>query len=355
MVKRYSNQRITKIKRDLILDLVEQAEKIPVEQGVTEVPAGADLTPYPDLTNLRTWVRDNLLSGINGVCISGYNLKSNRDAVGYPEVDKDFFYNPGYLKFTTCLDGLILNTQEAKVCNNGGIYTEESCPKPGLQLSNLLVWAERNGTDPDTGQAVPQKYLPCYRNGYTEKDFSRALKIKLYTGALPINWLYSIVMPAEAHLAGNWPTGTYPQQGGHSMYQPNSSFGVYIDCNRQTTSERYDIIYNLSSSVSNTNYWGRRSQIQCSRNYIQEPVIMYNYITDDNNQSYYAPWLLMRGGAFDGENTTSSRAPNWFDKTNFPKWQPPHTSADTEKVTLCMLVDTERLSYSQAKKIIDGD
>lgn len=93
MVK--SNQRITKIKRDPIEELLKKAEATPVENACTIQPQGVDLTPYPDMNNLRLWVHDYLLNGLNATYIN------NIDASGQT-----------YL--TTIVDGLPLFTKLTK-------------------------------------------------------------------------------------------------------------------------------------------------------------------------------------------------------------------------------------------------
>lgn len=93
MVK--SNQRITKIKRDPIEELLKKAEATPVENACTIQPQGMDLTPYPDMNNLRLWTNNYLLNGINATYIN------NIDASGQT-----------YL--TTIVDGLPLFTKLTK-------------------------------------------------------------------------------------------------------------------------------------------------------------------------------------------------------------------------------------------------
>lgn len=93
MVK--SNQRITKIKRDPIEELLKKAEATPVENACTIQPQGMDLTPYPDMNNLRLWTNNYLLNGLNATYIN------NIDASGQT-----------YL--TTIVDGLPLFTKLTK-------------------------------------------------------------------------------------------------------------------------------------------------------------------------------------------------------------------------------------------------
>lgn len=93
MVK--SNQRITKIKRDPIEELLKKAEATPVENACTIQPQGMDLAPYPDMNNLRLWTNNYLLNGLNATYIN------NIDASGQT-----------YL--TTIVDGLPLFTKLTK-------------------------------------------------------------------------------------------------------------------------------------------------------------------------------------------------------------------------------------------------
>lgn len=93
MVK--SNQRITKIKRDPIEELLKKAEATPVENACTIQPQGMDLTPYPDMNNLRLWTNDYLLNGINATYINNIDTS-------------------GQTYLTTIVDGLPLFTKLTK-------------------------------------------------------------------------------------------------------------------------------------------------------------------------------------------------------------------------------------------------
>lgn len=95
MARRKSNQRITKIKRDYVLDLLERAEATNVEDACQIQPPGSDLTPYPDLNNLRLWTRDYLLKGVTKL---------------YPVN----FDDAGQTYFTVLIDGLPLYTKLTK-------------------------------------------------------------------------------------------------------------------------------------------------------------------------------------------------------------------------------------------------
>lgn len=93
MVK--SNQRITKIKRDPIEELLKKAEATPVENACTIQPQGIDLTPYPDMNNLRLWTNNYLLNGLNATYINNIDTS-------------------GQTYLTTIVDGLPLFTKLTK-------------------------------------------------------------------------------------------------------------------------------------------------------------------------------------------------------------------------------------------------
>lgn len=90
-----SNQRITKIKRDPIENLLKKAEAMDVADAVQIQEPGMDLTPYPDMNYLRNWVHDYLLTGVNAI----YNCNMSIDGETY---------------LTTIVDGLPLYTKLTK-------------------------------------------------------------------------------------------------------------------------------------------------------------------------------------------------------------------------------------------------
>ena len=92
---KYSHQRITKIKKDYIEELLKKAEGTDVKNACSIQQPGSDLTPYPDLDNLRLWSRDYLLKGINKI----FPVKFDSD---------------GQTHLTTVVDGLVLFTKLTK-------------------------------------------------------------------------------------------------------------------------------------------------------------------------------------------------------------------------------------------------
>ena len=52
-MKKKSNQRITKIKKDRIEELLKHAENTPPQKGTSVQEPGTELTPYPDFNYLQ--------------------------------------------------------------------------------------------------------------------------------------------------------------------------------------------------------------------------------------------------------------------------------------------------------------
>ena len=130
----YSNQRITKIKKDPILDLLQRAEATNVEDACVVIPAIDTLTPYPNPEQTRTWIRDNLLKGVNAIIpIKGLTV-INR---ARPSTDEP--YKSQAIQYTTIIDGLPLNTYSHKILGklDDTTYNYKLSVKPGLMLSNL--------------------------------------------------------------------------------------------------------------------------------------------------------------------------------------------------------------------------
>lgn len=95
MARRKSNQRITKIKKDLVEELLKKAEATNVEDACIIQPVGSDMTPYPEMDNLRVWTHNYLLKGLTKL---------------YPvKIDTD-----GQTFYTAFIDGLPIYTKLTK-------------------------------------------------------------------------------------------------------------------------------------------------------------------------------------------------------------------------------------------------
>ena len=135
----YSNQRITKIKKDPILELLQRAEATDVEDACVVISAIETLTPYPNPEQTRTWIRDNLLKGVNAIIpIKGLNPKINSHNTAGIVSDPEP-YKSQAIQYTTIIDGLPLNTYSHKILGklDDTTYNYKLGIKPGLMLSNL--------------------------------------------------------------------------------------------------------------------------------------------------------------------------------------------------------------------------
>lgn len=94
-MKRKSNQRITKIKKDRIKELLEAAESIAPKDGTSVQQPGEELVPYPNFNYLRIWTRDYLTKGLDKVLINSMS-------------------EDGQTYITTLIDGLPLFTKLTK-------------------------------------------------------------------------------------------------------------------------------------------------------------------------------------------------------------------------------------------------
>ena len=175
MVK--SNQRITKIKRDPIEELLKKAEATDVEDACQIQPQGMDLTPYPDMSNLRLWIRDYLLKGLNVI----YNNDLTTDGQTY---------------MTTIVDGLPLFTKLSKtikqkpvgipfeqpVLTEDGTIGGSSFAVSGLPVmgTNLYVM-----TNPNTGYYYYNGYLANQQFTYYNPDAIKLTSITFNNVSIP--------------------------------------------------------------------------------------------------------------------------------------------------------------------------
>lgn len=113
-MKKKSNQRITKIKKDRIEELLKQAENTTPQKGTSVQEPGAELTPYPDFNYLRIWSRDYILKGLNKILIN--NIATN-----------------GQTYMTTLIDGLPLFTKLSKT------YYRNIIQEPGVNPNYSMI------------------------------------------------------------------------------------------------------------------------------------------------------------------------------------------------------------------------
>lgn len=177
MVK--SNQRITKIKRDPIEELLKKAEATDVENACQVQPQGMDLTPYPDMSNLRLWVRDYLLKGLNVI----YNNDLSIDGQTY---------------MTTIVDGLPLFTKLSKtikqkavgipfeqpVLTEDGTIGGSSFAVNGLSVMGNELYVM---TNPNTGYYYYEGYLRNQQFTYYNPDAIKLTSITFNNVSIPSN------------------------------------------------------------------------------------------------------------------------------------------------------------------------
>lgn len=175
MVK--SNQRITKIKRDPIEELLKKAEAMDVEDGCQVQPQGMDLTPYPDMNNLRLWVRDYLLKGLNVI----YNNDLTTDGQTY---------------MTTIVDGLPLFTKLSKtikqeavgipfeqpVLTEDGTIGGSSFAVNGLPAMGTSLYVM---TNPNTGYYYYGGFLPNQQFTYYNPDAIKITSVTFNNVSIP--------------------------------------------------------------------------------------------------------------------------------------------------------------------------
>ena len=169
MVRRKSNQRITKIKRDILEELIKKAEGTDINNAVTIHPAGDDLTPYPDMNYLRTWIRNYLLKGLTKTFVTDMQ-------------------ESGKTIMTTIVDGLVLNTSMTKSINVSGEPTIVEIPwtQPVMTTDGSLGSSEYGiafSSEYTSDASVP--YGPA-RNAFS--DFSDTSKCWSPYGSLP-EWI----------------------------------------------------------------------------------------------------------------------------------------------------------------------
>lgn len=145
-MKRKSNQRITKIKKDRIEDLLKQAENTYVQDGTVIQEAGAELVPYPNFDQLRTWTRKYITKGLDKILIN------NIDSTGKKYI-------------TTLIDGLPLFTSTTKAIGKSSVITS-SKPYDQSQytLEHVDVIDESKNCEVSTGLNDGSYFSMCWNN-----------------------------------------------------------------------------------------------------------------------------------------------------------------------------------------------
>ena len=177
MVK--SNQRITKIKRDPIEELLKKAEAMDVEDGCQVQPQEMDLTPYPDMSSLRLWVRDYLLKGLNVI----YNNELSIDGQTYMTTIVDGL--PLFTKLSKTIKQKAIGTQfEQPVLTEDGTIGGSSFAVNGLPVMGNELYVM---TNPNTGYYYYGGYLPNQQFTYYNPDAIKLTSITFNNTSIPSN------------------------------------------------------------------------------------------------------------------------------------------------------------------------
>jgi hypothetical protein len=177
MVK--SNQRITKIKRDPIEELLKKAEAMDVEDGCQVQPQGMDLTPYPDMSSLRLWVHDYLLKGLNVI----YNNELSIDGQTYMTTIVDGL--PLFTKLSKTIKQKAIGTQfEQPVLTEDGTIGGSSFAVNGLPAIGNELYVM---TNPDEGYYYYGGYLPNQQFTYYNPDAIKLTSITFNNVSIPSN------------------------------------------------------------------------------------------------------------------------------------------------------------------------
>lgn len=177
MVK--SNQRITKIKRDPIEELLKKAEAMDVEDACQIQPQGMDLTPYPDMNNLRLWVRDYLLKGLNVI----YNNDLSNDGQTYMTTIVDGL--PLFTKLSKTIKQKAIGTPfEQPVLTEDGTIGGSSFAVNGLSVMGYELYVM---TNPNTGYYYYGEFLRNQQFTYYNPDAIKLTSITFNNVSIPSN------------------------------------------------------------------------------------------------------------------------------------------------------------------------
>lgn len=145
-MKRKSNQRITKIKRDRIEDLLKQAENTNVQDGTVIQEAGAELVPYPNFDQLRIWTRKYITKGLDKILIN------NIDQTGKKYI-------------TTLIDGLPLFSSTTKAIGKSSVITSSKLyDQSQYLLDHVDTIDPSKNCEVSTGWAGNAYFDSCWNN-----------------------------------------------------------------------------------------------------------------------------------------------------------------------------------------------
>lgn len=240
-MKKKSNQRITKIKKDRIEELLKQAENTPPQKGTSIQEPGAELTPYPDFNYLRIWSRDYILKGLDKILIN--NITSN-----------------GQTYMTTLIDGLPLFTKLSKTYYRNVIQTPGVNPNYTMvnvtpndagvfQVTNnssVYQWAKLN--NPDLSKLTPgTKIVLTFDLQVRSSNGQQRL---FYGGDRNFGEIYVSDSTLYFNVNGTQTIILYPQSSINiNTFELNTIFTVEIQLN---TNQQLYKLYNAEGELLNT-------------------------------------------------------------------------------------------------------
>lgn len=277
MVRRKSNQRITKIKRDILEELIKKAEGTDINDAVTIHPAGDDLTPYPDMNYLRTWIRNYLLKGLTKTFVTDMQ-------------------ESGKTIMTTIVDGLVLNTSMTKSIGISG----EPIPwtQPILSSRGTL-----GGSD-YACIASSEEYPVYYAFNGNSSDYwgpssPSVPQYVIFYSPTPIKLTsvyFDFKEPREVYSSGTIEASndnsTYTQVG---SFSGNSSVGltVYLD-----TKGNYYKYYKYNFTARAGSYWGKANITQAGTVAakvktveLPKPGLLLSNLCEPVSHSFSGGWL----------------------------------------------------------------
>lgn len=296
-MKKKSNQRITKIKKDRIEELLKQAENTPPQKGTSIQEPGAELTPYPDFNYLRIWSRDYILKGLDKILIN--NITTD-----------------GQTYMTTLIDGLPLFTKLSKTYYRNAIQT------PGVNPNYTMInvtpnnagvfqvvsngsyqWAKLN--NPDLSKLTPgTKIVLTFNLQVRSTNYKQRL---FYGGDRNFGEIYVRDSYLFFNVNNTETLIPYPQSLDDSRFELNTIYTIEIQLN--TNQQLYklynaegELLNSQSSSINSTvtpsstttfgfGYSGGEAPCQCyiygEKTYIEYPDGTRDYIyTADIHEDY---------------------------------------------------------------------
>ena len=247
-MKKKSNQRITKIKKDKIEELLKQAENTPPQKGTSVQEPGTELTPYPDFNYLRVWSRDYILKGLDKILIN--NITTD-----------------GQTYMTTLIDGLPFFTKLSKTYYRNVIQTpiNPNYTMIGVTPNDAGVfqvtskdsyqWAKLN--NPDLSKLTPgTKVVLTFDHQKRSSDGQQ----RLFIGG-DRNFIEIYLCDSEVLFNVNDYEGScyYPQSTiGHSRFETNTIFTIEFQLN---INQQLYKVYNAEGELLSSDEWNLPSTV----------------------------------------------------------------------------------------------